>query len=302
MTKLGFIGFGEAAASICSGLKNVANVDVFSYDIVLTMESHRERTLALMREQHVNPCDTLAELINNTDIIFCLTSAKFAIGIAQDVATIANKPVTYIDLNSASPGLKKEIAKVFEYTAVQFLDGAVMESVPPNKHRVPILLSGANAHETAVILTNCQMKTSAISEHVGDASSIKITRSIFVKGFTGLLIETLQAASKMNILPHITDSINQTFKNFDLEQLAEKYIPRTAIHANRRAFEMQEAMMMMEELSIRNDLSKATKEKLEYIASKELDVIYQHEVPASFQVVIQKLNEINEEDLEDEKV
>ncbi|HAK72540.1 MAG TPA: NAD(P)-dependent oxidoreductase, partial [Sporomusaceae bacterium] len=74
--------------------------------------------------------------------IACLTSANTALTIAELVIPRLKAEQVYIDMNSAAPTIKADIAQIPRNEGVMVCDAAVMGTVPGNKHKVPMFLAG----------------------------------------------------------------------------------------------------------------------------------------------------------------
>lgn len=271
--KIGFIGFGEAAYNISSGLiSNNMNkrLDIIAYDKMAVDDAAiaplvKERA----KKANVRLVESLEQLIGETRFILSATSSHVSIQVAKESAYYLANFHTFIDLNSSSPETKQEIFSVVQHTGATFVDAAILGSVPALKDKVPILISGNGSERFKRLGDRLKMNVEIVSNNPGDASAVKMTRSIFMKGLTALLTETLSLSNKLNINDYVINSINETLQNKKIEQLAQQLIPRTAIHAERRIGEMDEVMKTLQHFRLNNVMSKATKSMLETIANDE---------------------------------
>ena len=143
--KLGFIGFGEAPHHISRDFVN-SDVEVRAFDVSAKDDSPRAQK---MREHaamdQVTLVTDMAELIAWGDVFFCFTSADVALPIARQAAPLLRPGQFYLDMNTTSPQTKREIAAVFADSRGDFVEGAVMASVPVNGSRVAVSVCGAKA-------------------------------------------------------------------------------------------------------------------------------------------------------------
>jgi len=63
-----------------------------------------------------------------------------------------------------------------------------MGSIPTFLHRVPILASGSGAANFEKVMSSYGMKITCLGSKPGQASAIKMFKSIFMKGFVTLLL------------------------------------------------------------------------------------------------------------------
>ena len=103
---IGFIGFGEAASAIAKGLKGEGVSDIAAFDV----QAIEDRSAGV----GVDVVETPGELAQRTDIIFSAVVAKAAVGAAESIASDLTAHHLYVDLNSASPAVKQEVARIIE--------------------------------------------------------------------------------------------------------------------------------------------------------------------------------------------
>jgi dipeptidyl aminopeptidase/acylaminoacyl peptidase len=77
-------------------------------------------------------------------------------------------------VNSAAPQTKIECAALVAAAGGQYVEAAVMTSVPPHGIRVPMLLGGAHAAEAEKLLRGLGFVAETVSADLGVASSIKL--------------------------------------------------------------------------------------------------------------------------------
>lgn len=288
---LGFIGFGEAAYNICLGLHDTSCPRVFAYDLMYMDPERGEVIRDRASQTGVTLMDSLEQIIDKSDYILCATSAKFALSIAEQAACFTGPGKNYSDLNSASPMVKRAIAEVIESTGALFTDAAVMEIVPPNRHKVPIAASGSGAAAFTEALNSIGMNVTFISDKAGSSSSMKMFRSIFVKGVTALLLETLIASYEMGVEKEVMESISGTFTKNTLEKMANLLINRTAVNASRRISEMKDVVDTLEEMGLKSFSSEATVKRLQWLCDMNLGDYFNQELPEHYTHVLKAIHE-----------
>lgn len=286
---LGWIGFGEAAYWIAEGLRDEGLSDIYAYDAyqddAALGPSIRQRAAKL----EIGLQSSLRELIASSDVLINATNAKVAETVAREAKSCLQPRHLYVDLNSAAPVTKEKIAALVAESGASFVDAAVMDSVPPHKHRVPMFISGTGAARFLEFGARYGMNLTLIGEQAGGASALKMFRSVFMKGFTMLLLETLHASETYGVTPMILKSVEETLFRQPLEQTANLLLPRAAIHAERRVAEMDEVMKTLEALQIPSHMSRATKAKLQSLVDMGLKERLNNEAPGHFQDVLRAL-------------
>ena len=287
---LGFIGFGEAAYHICKGLCAEGHTLIYAYDIMADDPFKGSHIRERANECQVEIVSSIHELVEKSSVILCMTSAKFALNIAKEISQYIHKDQLYVDLNAASPSIKEEISSIITHVGGLSVDGAVMEPVPPHGHKVPIYVSGEGARQVQSLLGSYGMNITFINEKAGSSSAIKMIRSIFMKGFTSLLLETLTSAHKLGIEKEIVESINRTLTNQPIDQLINILLTRTAIHAERRVSEMAEVIETLRAANLDDTMSQATKNKLQSLVDLKLNEYFEYQKPDHFIKVIEAIS------------
>lgn len=261
---LGFIGFGEATYHISAGLVSEGLSSIRAYDVLVEDPIKGERICERARELGIVLEPTLEALCDRSDIIVCATSAKSALSIACVAKNFLQPRHLYVDMNAASAFVKQAIFDELRETEVRFTDAAVMDSVPGRGHKVPIHVSGNGARAFKQFADMYGMNVNYMDDEPGSASAVKMLRSIFMKGFSALLFETLAASEAMNATEAILASIEQTLQAKPLEEIVDGLLTRTVVHAERRVDEMSEVIHTLEQLGIDSTLSHAVREKLSH--------------------------------------
>ncbi len=124
------------------------------------------------------------------------------------------------------------------------VDAAITRSVR-NGLNVKIIASGPFVDEFAE-LNNYGMNIVDVGSENGQASGIKLLRSAYTKGVSALLFQSIYAAHTMGIDSEVLDYIGETeetgFKNTAISRIIS-----SAVHAGRRADEMDEVVEMLSE-------------------------------------------------------
>ena len=261
MTTIAFIGFGEAAQSIASGLNGRNAARLAAYDLRFRDPAASASLRATASERGVQPLDDIAD-IASADVVLSLVVGAATKAVAASAAPYLSENAIFIDLNSVGPDTKALAAREIETGKGSFVEGAVMARVPPYAEKVPILVAGKRASEVAQRLNALGMNLEAVGETPGQASSLKMIRSVMIKGVEALLIEALSSAERAGVTERILDSVGETFPGLDWRQVADYYLSRTFEHGARRVTEMTEAAETIESLGLKAYMSRAACETI----------------------------------------
>lgn len=261
--RIGLIGVGEAGASIATGLRHEHGLAVAGYDA----QSSDPAVCARAQAAQVELVPDLAALSDRCDVLICLASAKVSVPIARTIAPYLRKDQVYADWNSASPEVKRQAAEAVAGAGVAFVDGAVMAAVPPKQHRVPTLLSGPGAQRMTELLSPYGMELEVLGEIPGQASAVKMFRSLLVKGLEALLLECAVGAQAYGATERVLESMNGTLPTEDWRRLAGYLLERTVIHGERRAEELRQVAQTLQDVGVQPLMAEAGARRLQWFVN-----------------------------------
>jgi 3-hydroxyisobutyrate dehydrogenase-like beta-hydroxyacid dehydrogenase len=264
--KIAFIGFGEAGQTISRGLLGAQRLDIRAYDILFDDPANGGRLKRAAGELGVAAALDHADAVRDAEIIFLAVTASSSLAAARSCLPGLGEAQLFLDINSVSPQRKIETGALVAPSGAAYVDLAVMAPVAPYLHKVPCLAGGPGA---AAFLPRAQalgMKVELVSAQVGQASAIKMFRSIMIKGLEALVLESMLAASEYNVEERVLASIKETFPALDWEKLSGYMIERVVSHGRRRAAEMREVAETLEGIGIEPIMAAATAARQQWLA------------------------------------
>jgi 3-hydroxyisobutyrate dehydrogenase-like beta-hydroxyacid dehydrogenase len=260
---IGLIGFGEVGGIFGCALAGHAQVAaVAAWDARFP---HDAAFCAQVSAPIVTAASCEALCAHATLIISAVTAAN-TLAVAEQAAASIRPGAFFLDLNSASPGAKQQAAQAIGAAGAHYVEAGVMTSVPPYGIRVPMLIGGPHAAALAPALAALGMDARPVSERIGVASAIKMSRSILIKGLEALVIESYTNARRYGVEDHMLPTLAETFPGIDWPRLGGYLFSRVAQHGKRRAEEMREAARTVEETGIAPILSQAIADKQQWVA------------------------------------
>lgn len=263
MTTIAFIGFGEAGQDISQGLIGEGAKVPAAFDILFPDNDNGQRLRDAATTRNMTAAMTPEEALAGADVIISAVTADQSVVAAEGAAPYLSPKQIFMDMNSTSPGKKRKAAAVVEASGARYVESAVMATVPGYAHKVPMLLAGSAAEELVGLLSPFAMDVEAVGTEVGDASSIKMFRSVMVKGWEALFVEALSAAELAGVSERVLASLAGSYPGLDWPDLASYHISRVALHGKRRAAEMREVVITLEELGIEPLMATATAERMD---------------------------------------
>lgn len=262
--KISFVGFGEAAMAFVKGWRQAAAIDasfpVGAYDI---KSAAPDPAVAAAKQRDYAACDVAGAdspgaALQDADLVFSLVTADQAATAARTAALHLASGSLFLDCNSCAPGTKRRSAEVIEAAGGRYVDVAVMSPVYPKMHETPLLVSGPHSAAALAALAPLKMKAQIFEGDIGAASSVKMIRSIMVKGMEALFAECVLAGRKAGVDETVLASLDVTYPGFHFPFRAAYNFERMMQHGRRRAEEMREVALTVEELGLPSEMSRAT--------------------------------------------
>ena len=123
-----------------------------------------------------------------------------------------------------------------------------------------MLACGDGAARFAELLTPLGTPITVLDEPAGQAATQKLVRSIFYKGLAAVVIETLNAAEKLDLVAYAREQMMTILKD---EDMIDRFVSGSKIHARRRIHEMEAVIEMLQGLDVAPHTSEAARRNLE---------------------------------------
>ncbi|MDF2462700.1 MAG: 6-phosphogluconate dehydrogenase, NAD-binding protein [Ramlibacter sp.] len=267
ISNIGFVGYGEVGKIFSAGLKGQGGVKSASaWDIKFVDEAIGDSEIAYAAAADIASQPSMRALCAQCDLIISAVTASNTFAVAQEAAQYIRPGAIFLDLNSASPGTKQRAASAIDAAGGHYVEAGVMTSVPPYGIKVPMLLGGAMAGELARILQGWGMNATVVSERLGVASAIKMSRSVMIKGLEALVIESYATARQYGVEEHVLPTLQETFPSIDWSRQGAYFFSRVVQHGKRRAEEMREAANTVREAGFEPFMASAIADKQQWVA------------------------------------
>lgn len=264
--KISFIGFGEAGQTIGRGLL-AQGAQLRAYDILFDDPANQGRLKLAAGSQGVSPSENHVSAVSDAGIVFLAVTASSSLAAARSCLPGLRKGQFFLDINSVSPKRKIETAALVAPTGAAYVDVAVMAPVAPYDHKVPCLVGGPGAEALLPRARALGMTMEFVSAEVGQASAIKMFRSIMIKGLEALMLESMLAASEYKVEERVLASLKETFPSLDWEKLSGYLIERVVSHGKRRASEMREVSETLSGIGLEPIMAAATAARQQWLAN-----------------------------------
>jgi 3-hydroxyisobutyrate dehydrogenase-like beta-hydroxyacid dehydrogenase len=264
--QVGIIGYGEVGRILARALIEKRVGWVGTWDRLLPDPAAGPAMRAHAAAAGVEAMSSSAALLERANVVLSAVTASQALAVSAEAARAIRHGTWFLDLNSASPGTKAEGARLVDAAGGRYVEAAVMTSVPPYGIKVPMLLGGPHAHAARELLAPLGFSAEVASEKVGVASAIKMCRSVFIKGLEAIVVESFTTARRYGVEDHVVASLQETFPTIDWEQQGSYLFSRVAQHGRRRAEEMREAAVTVNEAGLEAHMAAATAKRQDWMA------------------------------------
>ena len=249
MDKLAFIGFGEAGQAFAGSVARDGLSGLAAYDVI------DRRAEAAAIEVGTGGREAV---LSGASAVWCLVTADCAEAAAAEAAPWLADGAFWFDGNSCSPGTKRRAAAIIEAAGGRYVDVAIMAPVHPLRAKVPLLIAGPQGEAALTWLQGLGMGGRFVGPEVGQASTIKMLRSVMIKGIEALTAESLLAARRAGVDEAVLASLQRSDPGFDWTARSAYNFERMAHHGKRRAAEMREVAKTVEELGLPGRMAAAT--------------------------------------------
>jgi 3-hydroxyisobutyrate dehydrogenase-like beta-hydroxyacid dehydrogenase len=260
--KIGFIGFGEVGKTFSKEM-TANGAEVYYYDIV---DKKPEEGISFL---------PLRELVLTCNIILSTVATHVAIEVAKEAVKYLDSGKTYADMNSTSASVKNKIAQIIEKSGANFIEGAILSAVGETGPRASILVSGKKAEEFSRFMNRYGLiNLKYFSSNIGDASLVKMIRSIFSKGVECLLLEMLIAGKRAGVEDYLWKDIVDFMTKNSFKSVAENWIRTHPLACERRYHEIVQVLETLEEINIEAIMTRGTRDFFQRSRAMGLEKIF----------------------------
>lgn len=196
--RIGLVGFGEIGSTLGRGLRAAGLESVVAYDKHAFEGAFSALIQRRAAEAGVQLLRSPQELAERADGIIGATPGSSSVASADALAAHLGPRHRVVDIASATPQVKQQVAERLSGTGAAFVDGSIA-GTPRDGVGMPILVAGQDAARVRDALLPWGMRMEVVSERIGDASAIKILRSVVMKGLEALLLECMLGARRYGL-------------------------------------------------------------------------------------------------------
>jgi 3-hydroxyisobutyrate dehydrogenase-like beta-hydroxyacid dehydrogenase len=269
--KVGFIGFGEVSYHFSRGLKEAGIREIFACD-KHAGDSQRGKILKhRAKEAQVWMVPGIKDLVARSDLVISAVWGNEALKVAREAASFVDGTKVFCDVNNTPPSVKHKGAELLGRRGAGFLDAALFSSPAQDRHKAFILVSGQGAEEFRRVMSRYGMKIRVVPGEAGRATTLKTLANMYYKGIQATCLELAVAALKAGV--HIEDLAPLVVKPVQSLPKAQElgyWITRGALHAERKAAELESIVRTVREWGVKPIMLEATRRRLRKVSELHL--------------------------------
>ena len=258
------IGFGEAGSIIAEGCisgskRQQKDVACHAWDLRMRDPEAKKMLQKKADDLGLTMHEETGDWLKDMDVVFSLVFGGVAKDVARDILPFMKEGAVYIDLTTSIPEDMRAVAPAFTEKKVGFIDGTALGSFRTNGVTVPFVLSGTNVAFWSAWMNAFGFATTPVPGPAGNASSVKLLRSVLTKGLEALAIECFTAAENMGL----RETMKAAFNDFDLRPLVDALEDMSASHiphCKRRLDEIDHALHMLDGVKLEGTMTRASRD------------------------------------------
>ena len=261
------LGLGEVGQVLAADLHSQSAVEIVAWDPLFGSPASGPARAAASGLAFA--ASGPAEAVGGADLVVSAVTAAQCVAAAASSASALAADAVYLDLNSVAPVTRTAASAAIEAARGRYVEAAVMSPIGPKRIASPMLLGGPHAEALLPMLRATGFAgVTAFSPLIGRASAAKMCRSVMIKGMEALLGEALLAARHHHVEREVLDSLRDLFPDLDWPTLARYMISRSLQHGRRRAEEMREVALTVDEAGVGSWMSRAAVERQDWAARR----------------------------------
>jgi 3-hydroxyisobutyrate dehydrogenase-like beta-hydroxyacid dehydrogenase len=292
-TRFGFIGFGAVAQAFAGGLHDAGVEAVAVFTRPRDDLASAEALAGRIRAAGVQRRSSLHELVHDADVVIAAVPASAAVEVAEQSARHLIPGTLYVDPTPLAPSQKRALADVIDAAGGKYADVAVLGTVAVDSHAVPMIVAGPGAIPWANTATPLGFRVSILEGAPGQASLVKLLRSVYMKGRDALILEMLLAARRHGVEDALVASIGGPAEQVPFPDLVARVLRSLAVYAERRSAELEAAADLVEDVGLEPLVTLAGAARLRWLADLGVRESFRGERPQDLEAVLRAIEELD---------
>ncbi len=246
---IALLGFGEAGSAIARGLcveggwrgtprpGDNAPHRVIAIDTALDQDARGIALGEQARKLDVAIAGRYTAALGDADIVICAVQGEHALEAAKSAAPLLKKGAHYLDLCTVTGRMSDEDRAEIEAAGGRYIDIAVMGGFFKQGIKAPMLVAGQDVEPVVAWMNASGFEAKALGPKPGSASSVKMIRSVLIKGVEALGVEAYVTAERQGILKEVMECMGDV-DQIGFAKFVGMLVQTHIVHAHRRWEEM----------------------------------------------------------------
>ncbi|HEY4893731.1 MAG TPA: hypothetical protein VII10_18605, partial [Reyranella sp.] len=212
---IALLGFGEAGSAIARGLAaesgwrgplrpgDNAPRRLIAIDTALDKDTRGTALGKQARALEVAISDRYTDALREADLVISAVQGEHALEAAKAAAPLLKKGAHYLDLCTITGRMSDEDRAPIEAAGGRYIDIAVMGGFFKQGIKAPMLVAGADVEPVVAWMNANGFAAKVLGRKPGSASSVKMIRSVLIKGVEALGVEAYVTAERQGILEEV---------------------------------------------------------------------------------------------------
>lgn len=246
---IALLGFGEAGSAIARGLcaeggwrgparpGDNAPRRVIAIDTALDRDARGSALGKEARRLDIAIQGSYTEALGEADLVICAVQGEHALEAAEAAAPLLRKGAHYLDLCTVTGKMSDENRALIEVAGGRYIDIAVMGGFFKHGIKAPMLVAGEDVEAAVAWMNASGFDAKVLGPKPGSASSVKMIRSVLIKGVEALGVEAYVTAERQGILEEVMGCMGDVDK-VGFANFVGTLVQTHTVHAYRRWEEM----------------------------------------------------------------
>lgn len=188
----------------------------------------------------------ISEWVADQELVLVCVPGFVLPGVIDSLLLHLTPGATIVDMTTAAAQAKRESAAHADAAGIGYIDIAITGAVALTGVKTPLLYAGTPDSAAARVLANAGAPVRVLPDSVpGDAVTVKLLRSVIMKGLEALAIEALPAARAYGVLDQLEAVLGDVDKA-PFTDLLKSMVTTHAAHSVRRHAEVLESAAQLE--------------------------------------------------------
>jgi 3-hydroxyisobutyrate dehydrogenase len=236
------IGAGEVGSTFAAELRKAGA------SVTICVRPH-SASYASARATGASVVNDIERAVAAADVVLVAVPGAHLVEVGSRAAKALSPHALFVDLTAASPDDISR-TKAMLVDGDRFIDVAILGAVSLHGAKVPMIAAGQASKELASILNPMGFRVRVLENAIaGDATTLKLLRSVLTKGLEAVIIECFLAAEATGLRPLLMDNLGDLDET-KVSDIINMFLKTHTSAAERRLHEMRAAKRQLDRLGL----------------------------------------------------